>query len=230
MDRRGLINQLIKLTHGTDYLEIGIGRGFSLAEIRCENKTGVDPFPRLDITPPGIIEELKKAKIYTITSDEFFKNCNQTFDVIFVDGLHQYAQALHDIINALNVLKKGGFIVVHDCNPANEQAATPYFHEGDWNGDVWKAVYQIGRDYRHLHCMVLEDDYGLGIIWKRKRDQTIYHAVVKEEIASLPYEFLEKNRKAALNIQSYDVFYRAVTQKNLAQKLANFFGKFLCTS
>ncbi len=226
MDRRGLINQLIKTIHGTDYLEIGIRKGCNLAEIRCENKTGVDPFPRLDLTPPGLVDELKKAKIYTVTSDEFFKNCAQTFDVIFVDGLHQYAQALRDIMNALNVLKKGGFVVVHDCNPITEHAATPYLHEGEWNGDVWKAIYQIGRDYKTLQCMVLEDDYGLGIIWKRKKDQTIYHAVVKEEIASLPYEFLEKNRKAVLHIQSYDVFYRAVIQK----KWANFFGEFLCKS
>ena len=47
-----------------------------------------------------------------MTSDEFFKNNKDQFDLIFIDGLHHYNQVKKDIINSVEVLKDGGIILM----------------------------------------------------------------------------------------------------------------------
>ena len=54
---------------------------------------------------------LKKFKM---TSNDFFKNNNKNFDLIYVDGDHSSDQVEIDLINSWNVLKNGGFLVVDD--------------------------------------------------------------------------------------------------------------------
>lgn len=39
-----------------------------------------------------------------------------SFDIVFVDGLHEWKQALRDVEHALAVLKPNGTIVVHDLS------------------------------------------------------------------------------------------------------------------
>ena len=53
------------------------------------------------------------------TSDEFFNQNNEKFDVIFIDGLHHYDQCQADAINSLKCLNKNGFIFFHDFIPRN---------------------------------------------------------------------------------------------------------------
>ena len=40
-----------------------------------------------------------------MTSDTFFKNNKDKFDVIFLDGLHTYEQTIKDINNAIKAFK-----------------------------------------------------------------------------------------------------------------------------
>ena len=58
-----------------------------------------------------------------MTSDAFFSQNNQIFDLIFIDGLHYSHQVLRDINNALRWLSPTGTIVLHDCNPSTEARA-----------------------------------------------------------------------------------------------------------
>ena len=51
------------------------------------------------------------------TSDEFFKNNKEKFDLIFLDGLHTYHQTIKDINNSLRNLNSNGIIIIHDCLP-----------------------------------------------------------------------------------------------------------------
>ena len=57
---------------------------------------------------------------HRMTSDDFFASNTRTFDIIFIDGLHEAHQVLKDINNALRFLKPNGTIVMHDCNPLSE--------------------------------------------------------------------------------------------------------------
>ena len=51
---------------------------------------------------------------YKMTSNEFFKENDKYFDLIYVDGDHSSDQVKNDLINSWNVLKKGGFLVLDD--------------------------------------------------------------------------------------------------------------------
>jgi len=54
---------------------------------------------------------LRKNKM---TSDNFFKNNNEKFDLIFVDGDHHYNQVLKDASNAWKVLNSKGILIFDD--------------------------------------------------------------------------------------------------------------------
>ena len=56
----------------------------------------------------------------SLTSDEFFEQNTEVFDVIFIDGLHLSEQVYRDITNSLSCLSENGYIICHDMNPMEE--------------------------------------------------------------------------------------------------------------
>jgi hypothetical protein len=117
-----------------------------------------------------------------------------------VDGLHQYEQAIKDILCAYSHVREGGFIVVHDCNPRSENAAAraPVPSEREWNGDVWKAIYDLRQNYPEIPYVVLDVDQGLGII--RKRNNRTYEPMYRAEYIPLPFGELARRRKELLQL------------------------------
>ena len=73
--RWDLIKYLIDKNGYSDYLEIGCDQDQLFSKIEIKNKIGVDP------VSGGTIRK---------TSDEFFKENDKKFDIIFIDGLHTY--------------------------------------------------------------------------------------------------------------------------------------------
>ena len=57
------------------------------------------------------IENLIK---YKSTSDSFFDKNQNSFDIIYIDGLHRYHQVKKDLNNALKYLKEDGIIICDD--------------------------------------------------------------------------------------------------------------------
>lgn len=137
------------------YLEIGVETGYTFNNVHFYKKTGVDPDPKF--SHPGL---------KLLTSDEFFaKNRvidtdtnkitnKETYDVIFIDGMHQSEYVMNDFNNSLECLNDGGKIMIDDILPLsyNEQLRIPikhYYENGilkygePWTGDVWKTVYYI---------------------------------------------------------------------------------------
>ena len=149
--RWDLIQFLINKYDYSTYLEIGCDKDQSFSKIKISHKVGVDPISG------GTIRK---------TSDEFFKNNKEKFDIIFIDGLHHYEQVIVDINNALSVLNDNGHILVHDCLPRTiaHQAIPRY--RGSWNGDVWKSIVEL-RTKKYLDVFTCEIDFGVGIIQKK---------------------------------------------------------------
>ena len=146
-----VIQEIIKKQNYKNYLEIGCDNDENFLKISIDNKIGVDP---------------KKGGTLRMTSDEFFKNNKDFFDIIFLDGLHTYEQTIKDIDNSLKFLKTKGVIIIHDCLPKkiwNQIVPRMYGH---WNGDVWKAIVHA-RTYDYADTYTLKADHGLGIIFKR---------------------------------------------------------------
>ena len=156
-NRHSIIQETIVRKNYKTYLEIGCFQDELFSKIRIEKKVGVDP------VSGGTIRD---------TSDNFFKKNNMKFDIIFIDGLHEYEQVKKDITNSLLFLNDNGVIFLHDCMPTcfiNQ--ATPRATIV-WNGDVWKNIVE-SRTKSEVDTYVVHADYGIGIILKRQNKKIL---------------------------------------------------------
>ena len=178
--RSNLINYLIGLYGYTSYLEIGVDCGSNFERVHCAYKVGVDPSDKYDkIT-------------FNITSDEFFAQNTEKFDIVFIDGLHLSDQVVKDIQNSLDVLNPLGTIIMHDCLPNSEFAQSRERLGDHWNGDVWKAFAHY-RKNADLVMFTVNTDQGLGFI--KRGNQVVFDVPEK-----LDYSFYVKNANELMNV------------------------------
>ena len=134
------------------------------------------------------------------TSDVFFKDKNEKFDLIFIDGLHIYNQVKKDILNSIKFLNDNGLILVHDCMPDNlgKQAVPRY--KMQWNGDVWKAIVDL-RQNENLEIFTCEMDQGIGIIQNKKNTSILK---CTKPINELKFKDYYENYKEYLRVISLE--------------------------
>ena len=184
ISRMHIIQRCIDVLRANTYLEIGVSHGECFASIQAPNKIGVDP-----IAPaPLVVQELGRPGVcyFRGTSDSFFEAAAPEalingVDVVFIDGLHTFAQAYRDCVHAVRFLNPGGIILFHDCLPESVVQGTPagsyeevrtrlkesgVAWDGMWTGDVWKAVVALRR-HPDLETLVLDCDCGIGLVQRR---------------------------------------------------------------
>lgn len=118
-----LIKCIARLTNCQSYLELGVWQGDSIREVKnivpkcvgvdildCNDKTGFD--------------------FYLMTTDDYFAQNKDKFDIIFIDGSHKFEQVKKDFDNSLQVLNQYGIIIMHDTDPMVEDLLADY-HCGD---------------------------------------------------------------------------------------------------
>ena len=177
-NRMSFISLAIQKFRNCEYLEIGCASNICFSSIPSINKTGVDP------ENGGNIRD---------TSDNFFKNNKKNFDVIFIDGLHQYEQCRKDIINSLKVLNENGLIFLHDMIPRSWAEENVPRLQGIWSGNVWKVALEIIKT-KGIDFFVIKADHGVGVI-KKKEENVVYHDDY-ENIKNLKFkDFLNLNEK-----------------------------------
>lgn len=181
------------------YLEIGVRNpADNFDRVEADYKVGVDPMPmRADIVP--------------MTSDGFF-SATQTafkkpqFDLIFVDGLHEMYQVFRDLSYSKELLSPHGFIVAHDCDPPDANAAQyPMPKDANvWCGNTY-AGFAMFR-FSHPHAFCIESDYGCGVYW---------HSNGSRNPTARPKSFsdFQRLRKEAINPVSVDDFKQMLGQK-----------------
>ena len=141
------------------YLEIGCDNNICFKSIPVINKIGVDP---------------DRGGNIKVTSDNFFKNNKNRFDVIFIDGLHIYEQCRRDVINALKVLDKNGYIFLHDMTPRNwAEENVPRLKNTLWTGDIWKVAIELSKT-KGIDFFVINADMGVGAL-RKKEENIVYH-------------------------------------------------------
>lgn len=196
MNRISIIQSLIDKNKYTRYLEIGVRDGSCFNAIKCEHKEGVDPDPT-------------SAATFFDTSDNFFKNTIQMFDIIFIDGLHESPQVIKDIANALKHLTDGGTIVMHDCLPTSEfmQLIPMRPDHNEWTGDVWKA-YLYYRHISGLEMCVVDCDWGCGIIRRGEQQNRLPKQLMNEVFNKddLQYKDFVLNKQQWMNVISPEEF------------------------
>lgn len=185
--RWDLIEYLIKKYNYTNYLEIGCDRDQLFSKVKIQNKVGVDPFSG------GTVRK---------TSDKFFLENNEKFDIIFIDGLHIYSQVKKDILNSVQCLKPNGIVLVHDCMPdsVGKQAVPRY--KMQWNGDVWKAIVDL-RQKNNLEIYTCEIDQGIGIITNKKNSSVLKLDIPISKIKFKDYYYNYKEYMRVINLNEF---------------------------
>jgi len=203
-NRTDLLNHLVEKYRLRRYLEIGVQvPELNFDKILCGvHKIGVDPDPNARAT-------------FCMTSDEFFNRwwsdqrwiednelLGWNADLIFIDGLHTAEQVKKDFENALNILSPNGFIVLHDCNPLQEEhTIVPRpTARGHWNGDVYKFAVGLEK-----HCTYTVDiDNGCLVYSNTKGLNDVYY----KPYSYLNWDFFNENRKELLNLITWDEFIK----------------------
>lgn len=190
MRRYDIINYLIKQNDYKSYLEIGVfNPADNFRKIQANYKVGVDPNP--------IGAEIDEIQI--MTSDEWFSFSKETFDIIFIDGLHLEDQVLKDLDNSFRALNVGGTIVVHDCLPPTEWHTRDYeqykYDRSPWNGTVYKAFLRFALSNPALRIAVVDTDWGCGLIQNPGNKEL--NEITNQQIT---WDYFYKNRKEILRI------------------------------
>ena len=119
-----------KIHKNFSYLEIGsfegnstifVANNFPQSKITCidpwiktEEYSNILNFKDLEKNFDENISEFKNIIKIKKTSDLFFKDNKERYDVIYVDGYHYGPQVLRDVKSSWNILKKDGYLICDD--------------------------------------------------------------------------------------------------------------------
>lgn len=158
-NRIALVNHLIANTKGwnSKYLEIGCAGNSLFDSVATKSKIGVDP---------------AEGGTHRMLSDDFFQSNKDKFDVIFIDGLHEYQQVRRDALNALKWIDEGGWIAFHDFLPSSWKEHHVPRLQSAWTGDCWKLAVELTQA-KGVEFKILEIDYGVGLLKKTSSDWSV---------------------------------------------------------
>lgn len=203
MKRYELINLICEHIGAQDYLEIGVCCGDTLSKVRAPNRLGVDPAADIESAPESVRAGLQGAAMCDCDSDTFFANNTERFDVVFVDGLHVYEQAIKDVLNGFNCLRPGGYVVAHDMLPAGKAEAARTRSTRIWNGDVWKMMFDIHHNHPAINSFVVDDDFGMAVLWVNDPNVR-FDPVWRRSCVDVPFAVFEKERNRFMKIVRSD--------------------------
>lgn len=200
--RYDIVNHLIQKFGFERYLEIGCRLDGSFKLIDVKIKMGVDP---------------NSGGTHRMTSDEFFAQNTDKFDVIFVDGLHWGEQVYKDIVNGLACLNPGGYIVAHDTVPKKDSHQVYPMEESInradnpqqiWLGDCWKAIVEA-RKHEDIDLVTLDTNFGCTVIRKGSNTDRLSLDGLKME-----YSEFKNDANALLKVVSEDEFDQWLNKAN----------------
>ena len=168
------INERIISNLYDSYLEIGVADGANFKNINIKNKIWVDPFPQNGVPLH-----------------------NYKFDLIFVDGWHEYRQCIRDILNSLKILNDMGMIIVHDTYPTLKEHTYQNSSTSFWTGDVWKAIVDIRMKRSDLIFITYPISAGYTLI-TRGSGKILE---LDNSVESLTWEDYVENKDYYLNVQ-----------------------------
>lgn len=198
------VNELGRLVDFRSYLEIGVATGATFFEVDVDRKVGVDPRFRFDVKA----QPDPRATFHTLTSNDYFigPGFGETFDVMFVDGLHTFEQTLTDFHAALLMSHSKSVILVDDTVPNDVFSAVPSqkiafkyrAKTGNkslvWHGDVYKLVVYIHDFMPMLSYMTfMSGGNPQTVVWREPRQNLKPVCGNLETVSRLDYFWLMEN-------------------------------------
>ncbi len=154
---------------GGDIVELGCYKGRTTALLVQASKDGrvtsVDPFiepsHRYEASSPDVWRNnlkkigLEPPQLLHMTGDEALKHFQgKWLSLVFIDAAHDYESVLNDLHNWTPLVKKGGFVALHDMYH-------PHFHGVSQAVTEWFAEQTKFRFY---------DQVGLTIAFERRHE------------------------------------------------------------
>ena len=124
-----------------DYLQ-EIKKTYSISNLSFDNTTIIEGYSQDDVT----ISKVEEHKLY---------------DIIFIDGCHDYEIVCLDIQNYSKMLKNGGYLVMDDCSSLLEGAYGEFLGHYDV-GKAAKDMIECDNNFVHLYSV------GHNRIWQKK--------------------------------------------------------------
>lgn len=173
-NRKPFIIDMIKFNSYKSYLELGVDSGKNIYDISITTSikcVGVDT------RSPRIISNFT---FYKGTTDTFFINNINTFDIIFIDACHKIDFVKKDFINSLKCLNKNGMILLHDIDPTSiefiDDIGTNY------SSNAYKMINWVYKNYPELNIIIMPiDEAGLAVV-NRKIDRRIYNYMEESNV------------------------------------------------
>ena len=163
-----VIVQIIVNTGCNKYLELGIYDGLNISKIAPHVGKAIG----VDISDKRLYHNFEFIQS---TTDEFFSNNKETFDIIFIDADHKFESVVSDLEKSLQILNKHGIIFLHDTDPKSAH----YIQPGYCN-NCYKIINYIRKNHPELDIINLPiSEAGLTIV-NRKNDNR-HLDYVKEE-------------------------------------------------
>lgn len=139
-----------------------------------------------------------------------------TYDLIFVDPWHSYDASSDDLRGAWKLLKPGGRMVIHDCNPPDAEFASPQHRWGGWCGETYRAYIDFLAFNTGVEFLTVDTDFGCGVLRKLEQDEMSRHPVqlllLWLQWQAAPhgpgekYEFFERHREKLIQLIDAEEF------------------------
>lgn len=175
------LNHLARGLGAESYLEIGVFGGDTFRAVEVSKKIGVDPEFQFDW------QELNNGDsvvLHEITSDSFFEALKpvESFDLIFIDGLHTYDQTYRDLLNVLRHAHAQSVILIDDTIPCDvfstcrEQQecyrlrahSTGNATDCRWHGDTYKLIPLLALFNTSLNfCTIRDRGNPQTLVWNK---------------------------------------------------------------
>lgn len=213
--RAGRVNAPLKITGGQKYLEIGVRKGMTFHQVDASLKVGVDPMFMLNTAD----HRREGIELWEMTSDTFFASVAhkyESFDAVYIDGLHTFEQVFRDLINCLSYCHNDTVILIDDTIPVNIFAFQKSHKDAkrlreehgiqnrSWMGDVCKVVIAI-KEFMPGWSYVTFPGHGQTALVRRGRKDFSTSINSLEAISRLSYiNFLTLRDEGAFNILSTD--------------------------
>lgn len=171
------------------YLELGLNCGTNFNSLLLKNKKSVD------------IKASKVTPTYLMSTDSFFAQNQDIFDMIYVDADHAYEQVIRDYNNSVDVISNNGLIFLHDLYPPDEAHTASNLCDNSFK----ILNYFIENNF---DIIVNLDDYGACAVFNHEKID------VNKFDHNITYpEFCRKNCNHSSLNKTYDDFYRKYREK-----------------
>jgi hypothetical protein len=221
MLRSEINNELLKAYTAPSYLELGVWKGDTFHAVNASRKVAVDPLFLFDVEKARAGNA--NCEYYQMTSDEYFSQPSslEHFDLIFIDGLHTFEQALKDLLHSIVRLRQGGLIVVDDVIPDSYESSLHSHSDmcamrearGDpsrsWMGDVFRVVFFIEAFLLDFSYCTVQENHGQLVLWRNARRVELAQDARLEQVARRDFLDVFKYREI-FNIKPLEEIRRLI--------------------